>query len=296
MSAPAAAAPCIHRPERPLSGRALSWGLSLTLLFAATEAVGGLLAHSLALLADGWHMFADAGSLGLSLFALWIARRPVTASKTYGYYRLEILAALVNGALLIAVTVGIVLEAIRRLQQPQPVHPGLMAGVAALGLAANLATMSILHRAQGESLNLRGAYLHVLSDVLGSAGALVAAGIILATGWVSADPIVSLVISALILVSSTRLVLDSVDVLLEATPRHVSMPDLETAIASVPSVRGVHDLHVWTVSSGIIAMSGHATVPDAAQHQEVLEEITRRVRHFGIQHVTVQLEKAQICE
>jgi cobalt-zinc-cadmium efflux system protein len=286
---------CVHRPPRAQSRRALAWVLGITIAFALIEAGGGLLSGALVLLADAAHMLTDAGAVGLSLFAAWIARRPATAQKTYGYYRLEILAALVNGALLIAVTVGIVLEALARLHHPQAVRSGLLLGVAVAGLAANLAAVVILHGARGESLNVRGAYLHVLSDVLGSLAAIAAGAIIALTGWLPADPLLSIGLSLLILVSAVRLVGEAVDVLLEATPAHVSLAALADAIATVPGVSGVHDLHVWTVSSGMVAMSAHATAPRATDHQPVLEEITRRVRGFGIQHVTVQIEVGGEC-
>jgi cobalt-zinc-cadmium efflux system protein len=173
------------------------------------------------------------------------------------------------------------------------VRPDVMVGIASLGLAANLVSAFLLHRSRGESLNVRGAYLHVLSDMLGSIAAVGAGVVILLTGWMPADPIISLGLSLLLLVSAVRLVWRAVAVLLEAAPAHVSVRDLEAAIAAVPSVGGVHDLHVWTVSDGMVAMSAHATVPDAGRHQEVLEEIIRRARGFGIQHVTVQLERTE---
>jgi cobalt-zinc-cadmium efflux system protein len=287
---------CHHRPVRRESGRALAWVLALTLAFAVVEVAGGLISGALVLLADAAHMLTDAAAVGLSLFAVWIARRPATPQKTFGYYRLEILAALVNGAALITVTVWIVLEAVRRLGHPEPIRSGLLLVVAVLGLAANLAAVAILHRAKGESLNVRGAYLHVLSDVLGSVAAIAAGVIVRLTGWLPADPILSIGLSLLILVSAVRLTGEAAEILLEATPSHVPMGALAAAMAAVPGVSGVHDLHVWTVSSGMVAMSGHATVPDAADRQRVLEEISRRVREFGIQHVTVQVEEDNGCE
>jgi len=258
---------------------------------AGAEVAGGLVSGSLALLADAGHMVTDAAALGLSLLALWIAQRPPTARKSFGYHRLEILAALFNGALLVGVTAWIVVEALARLRQPPAVRSGLMLAVAALGLAANLVAVVMLHRARDENLNTRSAYLHVLGDTLGSVGTIAAAAIILGTGWRAADPLVSIAIAVLILVSAVRLVGEAVNVLLEATPRHVSLPDLETAIGTVAGVADVHDLHVWTVSNGIVAMSAHATVPDPARHQGALEEICRRVHTFGIQHVTIQMER-----
>jgi cobalt-zinc-cadmium efflux system protein len=286
---------CVHRPPRTESRRALAWVLGITIVFALVEVAGGLLSGALVLLADAAHMATDAAAVGLSLFAAWIAQRPATARRTYGFYRLEILAALANGAVLIAVTVGIVLEALDRLHHPEAVRSGLLLAVATAGLVANLAAAGILHGARGESLNVRGAYLHVLSDVLGSLAAIGAGAIIALTGWLPADPLLSIGLALLILVSAVRLVGDAVDVLLEATPAHVSLAALADAIASVPGVTGVHDLHVWTVSSGMVAMSAHATVPSSAEHQLVLEEITRRVRSFGIQHVTVQVEERREC-
>jgi cobalt-zinc-cadmium efflux system protein len=285
----------VHRPEWGGSPRALAWALAVTVTFMLVEVAGGLMAGSLALLADAGHMLTDASAIALSLFACWIAGRPADQRRTYGYYRVEILAALINGSVLIAVTGGIVIEAVQRLAAPTPVKPALLVGVASLGLAANLVAAFLLHRSRGDSLNVRGAYLHVLSDLVGSVAAILAGGVIMLTGWMAADPVISIALAALLLVGAVRLVRQSVDVLLEAAPRHVSIPDLEAAIAGVPDVSGVHDLHVWTVSSGIVAMSGHAMVPDASRHQAVLEEITRRVKGFGIQHVTVQLEKERVC-
>jgi cobalt-zinc-cadmium efflux system protein len=282
---------CIQPPERPGSARALTWALGLTVVIAVAEVAGGLVSHSLALLADAGHMVTDAGALGLSLFALWIARRPPTAEKSFGYYRLEILAALFNGALLIGVTVWIVVAALSRLHEPVQIRSGLMLAVAVLGLAANVVAVVMLHRARDENLNTRAAYLHILGDTLGSVGTIVAAGVILLTGWRPADPLISIVIAVLILVSAVRLVGESVDVLLEAAPPHVSLPDLRGAIGAVAGVADVHDVHVWTVSNGVVAMSAHATVPDPGRHQAALEEICRRVRAFGIQHVTIQMEK-----
>ena len=288
--------PCVHRPERARSTAALGWALAITVVFAVVEVVGGLLAGSLALLADAGHMVTDAASLALSLFAARMAARPADAARTFGWYRVEILAALVNGAALLGVTAWIVVEALQRLRAPHPVQPDLMLAVASAGLAANIAAVVLLHRAKGESLNAHGAYLHVLSDVLGSVAAVTAGLVIKFTGALAADPLVSIALAVLLLASAWRLVQRSVDVLLEAAPRHVSVRDVEAAIASVPAVTGVHDVHVWTVSDGLVAMSAHATVPDAAKHQEVLEEITRRVRSFRIQHVTVQLERDPLCQ
>lgn len=277
---------------RAAGGRALLWALAITTAFMAVEAVGGLMSHSLALLADAAHMLLDVGALGLSLFAAWIAGKPRGQGRTFGYVRVEILAALVNGALLLAVTAGIVWEALQRLVHPEPVLPGIMFWVAAAGFAANLTAAAVLHSSRGESLNMRGAYLHVLSDLFGSFAAMAAALIIRFTGWTPADPALSILLSVLLVVSGWRLLWQAVLVLLEAAPAHVDMSALEAAVAAVPDVEKVHDVHVWTVSSGFIAMSAHAVVRDAARSQGALAEITRRVRDFGIRHVTVQVEQS----
>ena len=255
------------------------------------EAVGGYVSHSLALLADAAHMLTDAAALGLSLFAAWIVRQPARGARTFGWYRVEILAALANGALLLAVTVGIIWEAARRLAHPQPVHPGVMFGVAAAGFVSGLGAAAMLHASRGKDLNMRGAYLHVLSDLAGAAAAMLAAVVIHFTGWNAADPLLSMALSVLLLVSAWRLLWQAVDVLLEAAPAHVDLDALEAAVSGVPGVERVHDVHVWTVSSGFVAMSGHAVVPEPGRAQAALEEITKRVKGFGISHVTVQVEQ-----
>ncbi len=288
-------APCAHRPARRHGAAALRGALVLTVAVMGAEIAGGFVAGSLALLADAAHMATDAAAIGLSLFAAWVAARPADRARTYGWYRVEILAALANGALLLLVAGGIVVEALERLAAPRAVRSDVLLGVATLGLAANVAAAWLLHRAKGESLNVHGAYLHVLSDLAGSLAAITAGLIIALTGWTAADPLISLALAGLLVAGAVRLMRQSVNVLLEAAPRHISMPALETAIAGVPGVHGVHDLHVWTVSSGMVAMSAHATVRDPAQHQGVLEEITRRARGAGIQHVTVQLERDLDC-
>lgn len=288
---------CTHRaPLRDESRRRLQAVLAITATVMVVEAVGGWLAHSLALLADAGHMLADVAALGLSLLVVSLAARPVTAERTFGLLRLEILAALVNGTALIVISVGIALEAYHRFRTPTDVHGGLLLMVAAVGLAANAAGAAILHRGHEHSLNQRGAYLHILGDLLGSFGALVAGVIIFATGWVRADPIMSVLISLLILGSAWRLVKESADVLLEAAPAHIALSDVHDRIASIPGVASVHDLHVWTVTSGVIAMSGHLVVQNPADNQRVLEAVQARLGSMGIGHVTVQMERDPTCE
>jgi cobalt-zinc-cadmium efflux system protein len=260
------------------------------------EAVGGWIAGSLALLADAGHMLTDVGALTLSLLTAWIAQRPPDDSKTYGYLRWEILAALVNGAALFGIAAWVVVEAVQRIQDPQPVRTGLFLAIASAGLLVNLASLAVLHSSREGSLNVRGAYLHVLGDALGSVGAVAAAGIIALTGWTPADPIVSILLSILILVGAARLLRESTDILLESVPRHVSMAEVQRRMLGVPGVAAVHDLHVWTVTSGMIAMSGHAVVPDLEAHPGVLDGIRAEMSLMGIGHVTIQLEVEHGCE
>jgi cobalt-zinc-cadmium efflux system protein len=274
----------------------LRWVLALTGTFMLVEAVGGWLAGSLALLADAGHMLTDVGALALSLLTAWIAQRPPDDTKTYGYLRWEILAALVNGAALFGIAAWVVVEAIQPIQEPQPVRTGLFLAVASAGLLVNLASVAALHSQRDGSLNIRGAYLHVVGDALGSVGALAAAVIIALTGWTVADPIVSILLSVLILVGAARLLRDSTDILLESVPRNVSLAEVHRRMLAVPGVAAVHDLHVWTVTSGMVAMSGHAVVPDLEAHPGVLDGIRAEMSRMGIGHVTIQLEVDHGCE
>jgi cobalt-zinc-cadmium efflux system protein len=255
------------------------------------EVAGGLLAGSLALLADAAHMATDAAALVLALVALRLAGRSPTAAKTFGHRRAEILAALANGVVLGAVSVQVVIEAVGRIGNPAAVQGGLMLGVAAAGLAANLAAALVLARGRTHGLNMRGAFLHVVGDAAGSVGAIAAAGAILAFGWTWADPAVAIAIAALILVSAWRLVRESLDVLMEGTPRHVELDDYVAAIRAVPGVLDVHDLHVWTLTSGYHAASAHVDVRADTDAHGVLHQLADlSERRFGIAHTTFQLE------
>ncbi|HEX4600900.1 MAG TPA: cation diffusion facilitator family transporter [Gemmatimonadales bacterium] len=288
---------CTHRaPLRLESRRRLQTVLAITAAVLVAEAVGGWFAHSLALLADAGHMLGDVAAIGLSLAVAHLAQRPVTPERTFGLLRLEILAALVNGAALIAIALGVALEAYHRFRTPQDVQGTVLVIVAALGLAANAAGTAILHRGHDHSLNQRAAYLHILSDLLGSIGALTAGAIILATGWMRADAVISILIAVLILGSAWRLVKESADILLEAAPAHIPLDQVHDRIASIPGVASVHDLHVWTVTSGVIAMSGHLLVENPAENQRVLEAVQQRLGAMGIAHVTVQMERDQTCD
>jgi cobalt-zinc-cadmium efflux system protein len=287
----------VHPPRGPAAPLTrLRSVLALTAVFMVVEAVGGWLSGALALLADAGHMLTDVGALALSLVTAWVAQRPAGVNKTYGYLRWEILAALVNGAALFGIAGLIVFEALHRLQDPQPIQTGLFLAVAAAGLVVNLVSLAVLHGVREGSLNVRGAYLHVMGDALGSVGALGAAAIVALTGWTMADPIVSIALSLLILVGAWRLLRESTDILLEAAPRHVSMPEVQRRMLAVPGVSAVHDLHVWTVTTGMVAMSGHAVVPDLEAHPGVLEGIRGEMGRLGIGHVTIQLEVEDGCE
>lgn len=270
--------------------------LLLTAAFMVVEAVGGWISGSLALLADAGHMLTDVGALGLALVSAVIGSRPADQFKTYGYRRWEILAALVNGAALFGIAVWVVIEAVHRIGSPSPVRAGLLLGVAGAGLLVNLIALSILHGGHQHNLNTRGAYLHILGDLLGSVAAISAGLIILTTGWTLADPILSIGVALLILIGAWRLVRESTDVLLESVPRGVSMAEVQRRILGVPGVAAVHDLHVWTVTSGMVAMSGHAVVPDLAHHPAALDGIRGQLAELGIGHVTIQLEVEEGCE
>jgi cobalt-zinc-cadmium efflux system protein len=279
----------------PGNQRRLRLALLLTGVFFVAEVVGGLASNSLALLADAGHMFTDVAALGLSLFVAWFSRQPSTPEKTYGYLRWEILAAFFNGTTLLLVSAGIIWEAFSRLRAPEPLESGVMLLVAIGGLLVNTACAWILHPVHQHSLNTRGAYLHVLGDLLGSVGTVLAALLIRWTGWLAADPIVSVLVTLLIVRSSWRLMRESIDVLLEATPAHISLGAVRSQLERIDGVASVHDLHVWTVTSGMVAMSAHAIVPDGESHQRVLCDVVKEMRGFGIAHVTMQIEREELC-
>ncbi len=276
--------------------RALQWALGLTSAFLVAEVVGGLLSNSLALLADAGHMLTDAGALGLALFVTWLVRRPSRPERTYGWLRWEILAAFLNGGVLLVVSAGIAVEAVQRLRTPEPVATGLMFWVAVGGLAVNAVSARILHGAADHSLNVRGAYLHVLSDLLGSVATIVAALLVRELGWQAADPVASIIMSLLIVRSAWRLVREAADVLLEAAPPHIAVPAVHEALAGVDGVASVHDLHVWAIDSKTVAMSAHLVVPTLDAHETALAEARRALAALGISHVTLQLERERSCD
>ncbi|MEE2897971.1 MAG: cation diffusion facilitator family transporter [Gemmatimonadota bacterium] len=282
--------------SRGAESQRLKWVLIITALFMVAEIVGGLLSGSLALLADSGHMFTDAAAIGLSLFAMRIAQRPPNTKRTFGYVRLEILAALVNGATLLAIAGLIVFEAWQRLRDPVVIDGTIMLSVAALGLAVNVAGAFLLHSHAHDNLNVRGAYLHVLGDLLGSVGAIAAGIIVLTTGWTPADPIISVVIALLILFSAWKLVREATDVLLESVPSHVDMDGVLAALASIDGLDDVHDVHVWTLTSGFVAISAHGVIDDPIEHSRVLTEVRKLMASHGIDHVTFQIEMRRLYQ
>jgi cobalt-zinc-cadmium efflux system protein len=269
--------------------------LVLTLAVLVAELVGAMLSGSLALLADAGHMVADAASVGLALSASYIASLPPTSRRTFGLHRAEILAALVNAVVLLGVCGYLVVEGVRRLLEPASVDTGPMLVFAVVGLLANAVSLSLLVRRRATSMNMRGAYLEVLGDLLGSAVVVVAAVVIATTGFTRADPVASLVIAVLIAPRAVALLRDAVSVLLETTPAHLDLDDVRDHLARVPGVVDVHDLHAWTITSGMPVLSAHVTVSDACLEQRgvgpLLDEFSGCVAsHFAVEHVTFQIE------
>ena len=282
-----------HETARDKNKRALGFTLALTASFTVAEVVGGLLTGSLALLADAGHMLSDNLSLGVALFAAWLAGRPETPERSYGYKRAEILAALANGVTLVAISIWIFVEAFSRLREPPEILGGPMLAIAALGLLVNAAGVLVLSRSTGESLNIEGALRHVIADALGSLGTIAAGLIIVLTGWRYADPLASIAIGALILVSSWTLLRDSTNILLEAAPRGIDAGEVGRKMVSADGVVEVHDLHVWTITSGFPALSAHVLVgrsEDCHARRRNLEELL--AEEYGISHTTLQVDHA----
>jgi cobalt-zinc-cadmium efflux system protein len=277
--------------------RALTVVLLISLAIAIAEVVGTILTGALVLLADAAHMAADAAGLGLSLLAAWFASRPATARRTFGYARAEILAAMANSLLLLAMAGVIFAVAIRRLMDPPAVSSGLLVAFGVGALIGNACSLLILRRGQAESLNVRGAFLEVAADTLGAAAVIVTGIIISATGFTLADPIASLVVGALILPRTWRLLREAVDILLEASPRGIDLDDIRRHMAELPGIREVHDLHVWTITSGLPVFSAHVVVDpeiiERGQGAIMLDQLQDCLRgHFDVDHSTFQLEPA----
>jgi cobalt-zinc-cadmium efflux system protein len=280
-----------HDHSARTSKKALGAALVLTLAYTAVEVVGGLLTGSLALLADAGHMLSDNISLALALGAVWLAGRPATSQRTFGYKRAEILAALVNGVALVVIALWIFYAAIQRFRDPPDVLAGWMLVVAVVGLFVNVGAGLILYRARGDSLNIEAAFRHVLADFLGSVGVIAAALTILLTGWLQADPLISVLIGGLILASAWGVIRDSTAILLESTPKGIDADEVGRRMAGAPGVAQVHDLHVWTITSGFPALSAHVLVgaeEDCHLRRRDLEAILER--DFGITHTTLQVD------
>jgi cobalt-zinc-cadmium efflux system protein len=274
--------------------RILSIVFSLTFCYLIVEIIVGIFTNSLALIADSVHMFTDAGALALAAFASWIAEKPATPEKTYGYYRVEILAALVNSLLLTIGVVYIIYEAYQRIQNPGQVVGLPMMATAVVGLFINLVGLRLLHPRSQENINIKGAFYEVTKDALGSVGVIVAGAVILTTDFKLIDPIVSILIAILILPRSWKLMSDAVNVLLESSPANVSIGSIRKVIEALKGVDAVHDLHVWTITSDIVAMSGHIVLDegvDCNRSQDILSEVKILLKDtFDIEHSTVQFE------
>jgi cobalt-zinc-cadmium efflux system protein len=282
-----------HDHARAASRRALAVALGLTASYTVVEVVGGFFSGSLALLADAVHMLADNVALALALVAAWLAAKPATSERTFGYKRAEVLAALANGVLLVALATWIFVEAVMRLRDPGDVLGGWMLGIALVGIVVNVAAGLVLSRARTDSLNVEAALRHVFADLLGSLGVAVAAVVILATGWVRADPLVSILIGVLVLASAWSVVRDSTSILLESTPRGIDATELGQRLASMPGVIEIHDLHVWTITSGFPALSAHVLVRPGDDCHERRRELERLLySDFGIEHTTLQVDHA----
>ena len=284
-----------HAPSAAAEHRGrLTAVLAITVVVLVVEVAGAALSGSLALLADAGHVRADGAGIGLALLAIRFAARPATPQRTFGYYRLEILGAVVNAVLLFGVAGFVLVEAWRRFSEPPEVASGLMLAVAAAGLAANAVSLWLLRRGQAESLNLRGAYLEVLGDLLGSVAVLAAAAVIAVTGLQAADPIASALIGVLILPRTWRLLRDAVDVLLEAAPKGVDLDEVRRHLAETPGVSDVHDLHAWTITSGLPVLSAHVVLERGADAGRVLDGLGDCLAgHFDIEHSTFQLEQPE---
>ena len=282
--------------HRSASRRSLSFALALIMVYMVVEVVGGLISGSLALLADAGHMLTDGAAIGLALLAIWVSGRPASIEQTFGFHRTEILAAMLNALSLWLISALIFFEASRRLNDDLQVDGGLMLGVGAVGLLVNLAAAWVLHRSSGESLNVEGAFLHVVADLLGSV-AVVAGGIlVLAFEWNIADPIFGIVIGVLILASSLRLLWKVVHVLMEGTPSHLDLHHLCQRLEELEGVTGVHDIHAWTITTGYDALSAHVTAdPTVMQDPNPVLQALRDIAssEFGIGHVTIQLEDSK---
>ena len=277
--------------------KSLAIVFGLTSFYLIVEIIGGLWTGSLALLADAGHMLTDVAGVGLALLAIRYAEKPASPERTFGFYRVEILAALTNAVILILISLYILYEAYERFRNPPEVQSGWMMGVASIGLIINLIGVFVLRSSSGESLNMKGAYFEVLSDMLTSIGVIIAGIIMLTTGWYYADPLISAGIGLFIFPRTWALLKDAVGILLEGTPSDVDLENLRVSLMKIEGVAGVHDLHVWSLTSGVNAMSVHAVLADGAEHDDVLVRVHEHcTAEFKISHVTVQTERGDFAE
>ena len=280
------------------SGSPLKVALAIVLVVMVAEGIGGIMSNSLALLGDAGHMLVDALALGLALFAVTIAKRPATSTRTYGYHRVEIMAALANGSILILVSIYIFYEAYQRFLEPPLVQTPLMLIVATIGLIANLIGIVILRRVGQKTLNIKAAFWHIIGDTISSVGVIIAGVIISITGWRIADPVIAVLIGCIIFWGAMRLVRESADILLETVPKHIRVGDVIGTIKKISGAEDVHDIHIWTITSGIYALSAHLLIEDqrVSQSGEIVEAVNRDLaRYFNITHTTLQLE-CEKCE
>ncbi|MED2977133.1 cation diffusion facilitator family transporter [Bacillus swezeyi] len=281
-----------HNHVHHASKKALLTSFCLILTFMAVEIIGGILTNSLALLSDAGHMLSDAAALGLSLFAVIVGEKAATANKTYGYKRFEILAAFINGITLLAISLYIFWEAFQRFFNPPEVESFGMLGIAVIGLFINIAAAWVLMRGgTSENLNIRSAFLHVVGDMLGSVGAIIAGLLMLFFNWNIADPIASVLVAFLVLISGWRVAKDSVHVLMEGKPKHIDLDALKKGLLSIPSVKDIHDLHIWSITSDFPSLSCHLTVSDNSDRDRILKQVSEYLKkEFNLEHVTVQIE------
>lgn len=281
-----------HEDNRPLK-----IALAIVIVVMIAEVIGGILSNSLALISDAGHMLADVFAISLGIFAINMAKRPVTQTKTYGYYRAEIMAALANGTILILVAVYIFYEAAQRFSETSSVDALTMLPVAGIGLVANISGIFLLKEQSHKSLNIKAAFWHIIGDTLSSTGVMIAGMIILATDWYVVDPIIATIIGVVILWGAIRIVREATDVLLESVPKHISIDEVVAAVSNIEGVNDLHDVHIWTITSGVYAISAHLDIEDqmVSQSGEIVSAVNRVLtRDFNISHTTLQLE-CQSC-
>jgi cobalt-zinc-cadmium efflux system protein len=289
MSSPHTHTTHTHRFDRSWRPLVLAFGTQL--IYFVVELVGGLLTNSLALIADAGHMLSDVAALGLSLLALFYTQKPHTAQKTYGYHRLEILVALVNGLILWVMAAYILYDAYSRFSQPPAIASLPLMIIAGVGLVVNLFGVMILHPTKDQSINLRSAFLHLLADSLGSVAAIAAGLAIYLRGWYWFDPLAGAAIAVLVIIGSWQLVWEAADILMEGTPKHIDLAEVTRALEGWPGVEEIHDLHIWSISSGLFAMSVHVVLQDSRDRDCLTGELEDLVsRRFGLEHTTIQLE------